>query len=135
MKFGVAVAATVVLLGTASQVQARGGFAHPAVVGGTTIPAGSTVGPQTIPGGPLTNNGTINGGNHTAVTSTGPDPVDITNNGAINSSTGGIKTSGSPSSTIVNNGSINVQNTATSTGPNASANATLGTGISQTTGP
>jgi len=136
MKFGLAAACAVLVLGTALQAQAHasGGLAHPASAG-VTIPAGTTVGPQTIPGGSVTNNGTINGGTHTAVTSTGPDPVTITNNGSINSSTGGIKTSGSPSSTIVNNGSINVENTATSSGPNASANATLGTGVSQTTGP
>jgi hypothetical protein len=97
-------------------------------------PAGSTVGPQTLAGGgSYTNNGTINGGSSTAVTATGPGSVIITNNGTITSSTRGILTSDSSSSMIINNGTISVENNVFSS--SGSANAQLGTGIGQTTGP
>ena len=122
---------TVMLAATESQ--ARGGGLGPAgLTGGVTIPSGQTVGPQTIPGGNLTNNGTIAGGSHTAVTSTGPMPATITNNGTITSSTGGISATGG-SSTITNNGAITVSDTVVST--SGTATATGVTGILQTTGP
>ena len=129
-------ACAVLLLGSALQTQAHspGGFAYPAGVSAVTVPRGATVGPQNLPnGGSLVNNGTINGGSSTAVTAGGPNPVTITNNGSITSSTGGIATSGNSSSTVNNNGSITVGQTVTSTTGNASA--TVGTGISQRTGP
>jgi hypothetical protein len=125
------------LLGLVTCVQAHpggaGGMGQPMNVG-VTIPSGMTVGPQNLPGGgSLVNNGTISGGSHTAVTATGPNPVTITNNGLVTSSTGGISTSGNSSSTIVNNGTITVGQTVTST--TGHATATGGTGISQTVGP
>lgn len=95
-------------------------------------PAGSTVGPQTIPGGTLVNQGTIAGGSSTAITSTGPAPVVIQNNGTITSSTSGILTTGSASSIINNAGTISIINSQTGTG---SVTATMGTGIRQSTKP
>jgi hypothetical protein len=107
----------------------RMGPAYSPNVSSITIPSGTTVGPQTLPsGGSLINNGTIAGGSNTAITSFGPSPTSITNNGSITSSTGGIAASGG-SSSITNNGSIDVQNSVNS------SNATVGLGISQTTGP
>jgi hypothetical protein len=130
-------AAAAALLGFVTAGQAHpggaGAMGHPANVG-VTIPSGMTVGPQNLPnGGSLVNNGTINGGIHTGVTATGPNPVSITNNGLLTSSTGGISTSGNSSSTIVNNGTISVGTTVTSS--TGHAHATGGTGISQTVGP
>lgn len=111
-----------------------GAAAHPGLAG-VNIPAGTTVTTtRNLPGGgTLVNDGTITTGNSPGVTSTGPGPVNITNNGTITSNTTGVRTSGNSSSALTNNGTISVGSTVTS--KNGPAKATVGTGISQQAGP